>query len=85
MSRQPPFQERPKLVPVVGEDPATVVLRWDGPQGGTMFQWDAWYAKLSRLTLDGAGRAENYVSTAAIHLDRLLEPLAGNSERISDS
>ena len=38
-------------------DPAKVVLKWDGPDGGTMFQWDAWYAKLSRLTLDGAGRA----------------------------
>ena len=46
------------MVTVVGEDPAAVVLRWDGPAGGTMFQWDAWYAKLSRLTLDGAGRAE---------------------------
>ena len=46
------------MVTVVGEDPASVVLRWDGPEGGTMFQWDAWYAKLSRLTFDGAGRAE---------------------------
>ena len=46
------------MVTVVGEDPAGVVLRWDGPDGGTMFQWDAWYAKLSRLTFDGAGRAE---------------------------
>jgi len=46
------------MVTVVGEDPASVALRWDGPEGGTMFQWDAWYAKLSRLTFDGAGRAE---------------------------
>ena len=46
------------MVTVVGEDPASVVLRWDGPEGGTMFQWDAWYAKLSRLTFDGGGRAE---------------------------
>jgi hypothetical protein len=44
-------------VAVVGEDPATTVLRWDGAAGGTMFQWDAWYARISRLTLDGAGRA----------------------------
>lgn len=44
-------------VTVVGEDPANTVLRWDGPEGGTMVQWDAWYAKISRLTLDGAGRA----------------------------
>lgn len=44
-------------VTVVGEDPARTVLRWDGPRGGTMLQWDAWYSKISRLTLDGAGRA----------------------------
>lgn len=44
-------------VTVVGEDPARTVLLWDGPEGGTIFQWDAWYSKISRLTLDGAGRA----------------------------
>ncbi len=44
-------------VTVVGEDPARTVLRWDGPEGGTMIQWDAWYARFSRLTLDGAGKA----------------------------
>jgi hypothetical protein len=42
---------------VVGEHPDTTVLRWDGPAGGTLFQYDAWYAKISRLTLDGAGKA----------------------------
>jgi len=45
-------------VAVVGEDPARTVLRWDGANGGTMFQWDAWYSKISRLTFDGAGRAD---------------------------
>lgn len=44
-------------VAVVGEDPARTVLRWDGTNGGTMFQWDAWYSKISRLTFDGASRA----------------------------
>jgi len=44
-------------VTVAGEDPANTVLRWNGPEGGTMVQWDAWYSKISRLTLDGAGRA----------------------------
>ena len=43
---------------IVGEDPDTTVLRWDGPKGGTLFQYDAWYAKISRLTLDGAGKAK---------------------------
>ncbi len=44
-------------VAVVGEDPATTTLVWDGEAGGTMFQWDAWYSQISRLTFDGAGRA----------------------------
>ena len=44
-------------VTVIGEDPARCILRWDGAKGGAMFQWDAWYSKISRLTLDGAGRA----------------------------
>jgi hypothetical protein len=44
-------------VAVVGEDPARTILRWDGTNGGTMFRWDAWYSKISRLTFEGAGRA----------------------------
>lgn len=44
-------------IAIVGEDPAGVILLWDGPEGDTMFRWDAWYAKISRLTFDGAGRA----------------------------
>lgn len=43
-------------ITIVGEDPATTVLRWDGKEGGIMFQY-AWYSKISRLTLDGAGKA----------------------------
>jgi hypothetical protein len=44
-------------VAVLGEDPATTALVWDGPKGGTLLQWDAWYSRIGRLTLDGAGRA----------------------------
>ncbi|MHC1769405.1 MAG: glycosyl hydrolase family 28-related protein [Verrucomicrobiia bacterium] len=44
-------------VAIIGEDPARTVLEWDGPRGGTMVQWDAWYSKISRLTLEGSGRA----------------------------
>ena len=40
-------------VAVIGEDPARTLLRWDGTNGGTMFQWDAWYSKISRLTFEG--------------------------------
>ena len=44
-------------VAVIGEDPANTILLWDGPAGETMFQWDAWYSKISRLTFDGLRRA----------------------------
>jgi hypothetical protein len=44
-------------VAVIGEDPATTRLLWDGPKGGTLFRYDAWYSAFRRLTLDGAGRA----------------------------
>lgn len=46
------------MVTVVGEDPSKTIIRWDGPAGGTMFQWSAWYAKFSRITMDGAGKAD---------------------------
>jgi hypothetical protein len=45
------------LCAVVGESPDTTTLRWGGPAGATLFQYDAWYAKISRLTLDAAGKA----------------------------
>lgn len=44
-------------VGIIGEDPSTTILLWDGPADGTMFQWDAWYSRISRLTFDGRGRA----------------------------
>ncbi len=44
-------------VSIIGEDPTRTVIRWDGPEGGTMVAWDAWYSKISRLTLDGVGHA----------------------------
>jgi hypothetical protein len=44
-------------VTVIGEDPATTTIRWDGPVGGVMVNYDAWYSKISRLSLDGAGTA----------------------------
>lgn len=44
-------------ITVVGEDPATTTIVWDGTAGGLMVRYDAWYSKFSRLTLDGAGTA----------------------------
>src|SRR5207249_2683425 len=44
-------------ISVIGEDPESTSLWWDGKSGGLMFQYDAWYSKIARLTLDGAGKA----------------------------
>lgn len=44
-------------VTVIGADPAKVALIWDGAEDGTMFEWDAWYSKISRLGFDGAKKA----------------------------
>ena len=42
---------------IVGEDPATTVLAWHGPEGKWMWGLDAWYCKVSRLGFDGRGKA----------------------------
>jgi formylglycine-generating enzyme required for sulfatase activity len=42
---------------VIGEDPATTAIVWDGPAGANMLELDIWYGKVSRLTLDGRGAA----------------------------
>ena len=42
---------------IIGEDPATTILRWDGAAGQNMLNLDAWYCKVSRLTFQGQGTA----------------------------
>jgi hypothetical protein len=42
---------------LIGEDPTTTKILWDGAAGGTMLRWDAWYDKISRLTFDGNSSA----------------------------
>jgi hypothetical protein len=42
---------------IIGADPTTTKIVWDGAAGGTMLQWDAWYDKIGRLTFDGNSRA----------------------------
>jgi hypothetical protein len=42
---------------IIGEDPATTIIRWGGEQGQWMWGLDAWYCKVSRLTFDGRGKA----------------------------
>ena len=46
-----------KDIMILGEDPETTTLVWDGPAGGTMLQFAAWWAKLGRISFDGRGRA----------------------------
>lgn len=46
---------------IAGEDPERTILRWDGPEGGNMFRYNAWYASVSRLTFDGAGKAKTAI------------------------
>jgi hypothetical protein len=51
----------PQGTSLTGEDPEKTILKWDGPAGGSMIVYDAWYASLSRLTFDGAGTAKTAV------------------------
>ena len=45
-------------VSVVGEDPATTTIVWDGPAAGTMFSVNGVaYSRVTRLTFDGRRRA----------------------------
>ncbi len=46
---------------IAGEDPEKTVIRWDGPGGGNMLRYNAWFASLSRLTFDGAGKAKTAI------------------------
>jgi len=50
-------------VAVLGEDPASTIIRYDGPDGGTMLYCNGVrYSRFGRLTWDGAGHAETAVS-----------------------
>ena len=49
---------------LIGADPVTTKLVWDGPKDGAMLRWDAWYDRVSRLTFDGAGKAGTGIQRA---------------------
>jgi hypothetical protein len=55
-----------KDIIIVGEDPATTTLRWDGATNGLMMEYQAWYAKMGRLTFDGRGKAKTAIAHGAI-------------------
>jgi len=48
---------------IQGKDPDKTIIVWDGPVDGVMFDYDAWYSKLGRITFDGRGK----VKTALRH------------------
>ena len=44
---------------VIGEDPATTILKWAGPSGGTMLQTNAsTFFRITRFTFDGNNSAD---------------------------
>ncbi|MBC7921737.1 MAG: hypothetical protein H7Z75_11700 [Ferruginibacter sp.] len=50
-------------ISVIGEDPATTRIRWDGASGGTMFLLNGVnHSRFARLTWDGAGKAATAVA-----------------------
>ena len=42
---------------IIGEDPATTIINWNGASGGDMFVLDGWYLRVSRLTFEGNNNA----------------------------
>ena len=38
---------------IIGEDPATTIIKWNGAAGKNMFYLDGWYLRVSRLTFEG--------------------------------
>ncbi|MCS7253973.1 MAG: glycoside hydrolase family 55 protein [Armatimonadetes bacterium] len=48
-------------ISIIGEDPKTTIIKWDGEKDGIMMQYGAWYARMCRLTFDGAGKAKTAI------------------------
>ncbi len=60
--------EESKDVSIVGDDPATTIILWDGDNNGVMFLYNAWYARVGRITLDGRGKARTaHPAWAGVH------------------
>jgi Pectate lyase superfamily protein len=55
----------PEDVIIVGEDPSSTTIRWDGATNGVMIAYGAWYSKMARLTFDGAGKAKTAIAHGA--------------------
>lgn len=57
--------EESKDFTILGAGPETTLIRWDGKAGHSMLQHNGWYARLGRLTFDGAGRAGTAIAMGA--------------------
>ena len=52
-----------KSISVIGADPATTSIKWDGAAGGIMFTLNGvTYSRFGRITWDGAGKANTAVA-----------------------
>jgi hypothetical protein len=72
---------RRRGVAVVGEDPASTTVRWDGPAGEVMLDLNGVaYSRFARITWDGAGRAR----TAIAHGWDGQGPVAGTGNEHAD-
>ena len=49
---------------ILGEHPDSVRIVWDGARDGVMMHYDAWYARMGRVTLDGRNRAKTAILSA---------------------
>lgn len=46
-----------KDIMILGEHPDTTLLKWEGPTGGTMLRFGAWWSRIGRLSFDGGNTA----------------------------
>jgi hypothetical protein len=62
--RDPPPDpvQGPRDIMIVGEDPSSTTIRWDGASNGVMVAYGAWYSKISRLGFEGAGKAKTAIA-----------------------
>lgn len=64
----PQVNSKPNGVKIVGEDPKTTAIVWDGGAGGSMFLYNPWYSSLGRLTFDGRGKAGKIIEHGPVFL-----------------
>ena len=76
---------------LIGADPATTILRWDGPANKPMLRYDSWYCKVSRLTFDGNGKAggglvhAGHFSTYCEMSDLVFQDIPGIGMNLGDA